>query len=246
MKNSAKINLVALGVVIIVNALANILPLGGMTTGEVSAGYPILLTPAGITFSIWSVIYTLLLVAFLIELRNPELEAQENAVLGKYFLLNCVGNILWILSWHLLPVQISFLVILVLMYSLFKISQNLTKKDVKTGNVFKMAFSIYFGWITIATLVNFCVFCYAFGATNAFSTNLLLTVIFILIAAAVALFASLKKDLPFYAYTVSWALLGIFLKQWGKNQSLAIIALTASVVVLVVTVISSIRRHSAI
>ncbi|MDD4574551.1 MAG: hypothetical protein PHR69_10090 [Sphaerochaeta sp.] len=37
MKNSAKINLVALGVVIIVNALANILPLGGMTTGEVSA-----------------------------------------------------------------------------------------------------------------------------------------------------------------------------------------------------------------
>jgi hypothetical protein len=44
------------------NALVNILPLNGITTGEVSNAYPNLFTPANYVFSIWGVIYTLLFV----------------------------------------------------------------------------------------------------------------------------------------------------------------------------------------
>lgn len=46
---------------ILVNALANILPINGITTGEVSDSFSNLFAPAGITFAIWGVIYTLLL-----------------------------------------------------------------------------------------------------------------------------------------------------------------------------------------
>ena len=44
------------------NYLANALPIGGKTTGELSDNLPNLFTPAGVTFSIWGLIYLLLAV----------------------------------------------------------------------------------------------------------------------------------------------------------------------------------------
>ena len=49
--------LVAVVIVMAVNAAANIVPLGGYNTGTLSAMYPTGFTPAGRTFSIWSLIY---------------------------------------------------------------------------------------------------------------------------------------------------------------------------------------------
>jgi len=45
---------------VIVNSLANILPINGRTTGAVSNAYPNLFAPAGPAFSIWGLIYLLL------------------------------------------------------------------------------------------------------------------------------------------------------------------------------------------
>ena len=44
-------------IMIAVNAMANILPINGIDTGAVSDSYPNLFAPAGLTFSIWGVIY---------------------------------------------------------------------------------------------------------------------------------------------------------------------------------------------
>jgi hypothetical protein len=41
---------------IVLNVLANALPLGGRTTGEISDAYPNLFAPAGYTFAIWGLI----------------------------------------------------------------------------------------------------------------------------------------------------------------------------------------------
>ena len=54
------INMVTFLAMVTVNALANILPINGVGTGEVSDFYANLFAPAGITFSIWGVIYLLL------------------------------------------------------------------------------------------------------------------------------------------------------------------------------------------
>ena len=50
-------NVLAFLAVIVVNYLAVTLPIGGMTTGALSDLYPNLFTPAGLTFSIWGLIY---------------------------------------------------------------------------------------------------------------------------------------------------------------------------------------------
>ena len=43
-----------------VNLAAEMIPINGMTTGDISASYDSVFTPAGITFSIWFVIYAAL------------------------------------------------------------------------------------------------------------------------------------------------------------------------------------------
>lgn len=54
------LNLISLIVVLIVNFMANYLPINGYNTGELSDMYPNLFVPAGITFSIWGLIYLVL------------------------------------------------------------------------------------------------------------------------------------------------------------------------------------------
>lgn len=56
MKNKSLkwLNTVLFAATVIVNALANILPIGIGDTGAVSGKYPNLFAPAGITFAIWA------------------------------------------------------------------------------------------------------------------------------------------------------------------------------------------------
>lgn len=97
MKNpvvNALIHSLVLIAVLTVNALANILPINGLNTGEVSALYPSLFTPAGITFSIWSVIYLLLLAFVLwqwVRLRDTRTQEIYRRV-SPHFILSSVFN----------------------------------------------------------------------------------------------------------------------------------------------------------
>ena len=60
-KFDAFLNLIGLVMVLTVNALANILPINGYNTGQVSGFYPNYFVPAGFTFAIWGIIYLLLI-----------------------------------------------------------------------------------------------------------------------------------------------------------------------------------------
>ena len=53
--------IVALTSVIIVNVLANALPINGQATGDISDRFEVFFVPAGYVFSIWGVIYITLI-----------------------------------------------------------------------------------------------------------------------------------------------------------------------------------------
>ena len=76
------INVFALMLTLTINALANILPINGMNTGELSALYPSLFTPAGFTFSIWSVIYLLLIGFVIVQKRFQKNLTSKNFRFG--------------------------------------------------------------------------------------------------------------------------------------------------------------------
>lgn len=231
MKAKKITNFVLFLIVIIVNYLAVLIPLGGLTTGEISDAFKILLTPIGLTFSIWGVIYITLFITIIRHLiKDYDTNKNEIEILGPYFIINCLGNIFWMLCWQYQFFKLSLLMMLVILYSLIKINDY--DKDVSA--IFKASFSIYFGWISVATLLNICVFLHLFGIIFGYFG----TAVFFFIATAAAVYFGIIKDKPFYGFTVAWALLGNYIKHGFS------LPLILSVLIVIAVVIVQIKKKN--
>ncbi len=156
------LNIIGFLGVLAMNYLAVALPLNGKTPGEISDLYPTLFTPAGFTFSIWSVIYLLLLVFVVKQSKNlfKSGEAAPDFVgaIGPWFFLNCVANSVWLIAWH----HEQFLLALAIMLAIFAtlvqiyVRLGIGQVSVSRGEWFgvHLPFSVYLGWITVATIAN--------------------------------------------------------------------------------------------
>src|SRR6187431_1040762 len=90
--------LMAFIIMVTCNALANIVPINGVTTGEVSDTYANLFAPIGFTFSIWGVIYTLLAIFCVIQFGKAAQQPKVSVILQvilPYFIASSVLNSLW-------------------------------------------------------------------------------------------------------------------------------------------------------
>ncbi len=140
------------------NAAAVLLPLNGIATDEVSAMYPSAFTPAGYVFSIWSVIYLGLLV-YAISQATPRLRSRPAvARIAWPFVLSSALNAVWLYTWHWLMIELSVLVMALLLLSLIVIYVRLRPRGVDPTPAERWAvrlpFSIYLGWISVATIAN--------------------------------------------------------------------------------------------
>ena len=209
-----------------VNYLANALPINNLDTGQLSDKYPNLFVPAGFTFSIWGVIYLLLAVFIFFSLKQALTGREVFPAfkrLGILFFLTCLANAGWIFAWHYEKLILSLLVMLTLLILLIIIYQRLDSRpyDEIRRDKFpaKLPFSIYLGWISVATVANTTAVLVGFnwnrfGLSEQFWTVLLLAVVVIL----TIIFIFKKKDY-LYALTIIWALLGILYKRIQDTAS---------------------------
>ncbi|MDF2614369.1 MAG: hypothetical protein K0S71_2155 [Clostridia bacterium] len=202
---------------IAVNALASLLPLNGVTTQEASERYPNLFVPAGITFAIWGVIYTLLLLFVIYsvwQLNRPKKAEELGLVpIGWLFVGTCFANSAWLFAWHYDYIFISVLVMLVLLILLIKIYFSIPSELTAAEYIFlKLPFSVYLGWITIATAANITAFLVSIGWNGFGLSEELWTVIVMMAAMGLALIFIWKYNDPVYALVIAWALLGILIK----------------------------------
>ncbi len=205
---------------VIVNALANILPINDITSGEVSDLYTNLFAPAGFTFSIWSVIYLLLGAYTLYQLGIFHKDNKKDKLMQKigfYFIITSIANILWIFSWHYDFIGISLILIIVMLYYLLKIN-GLNKRErftTKEKFFIKVPFSIYFGWITVATIANIIVFLVSINFGGLGISEQVWTISALLIGAVIGTTRTLKDKDIFYGIVFVWAYFGI----WFKHTS---------------------------
>lgn len=143
---------------IVVNGLANALPINGLTTGEISDRFDVFFVPAGYVFSIWGVIY-LGLIAFAVYQALPAQRVNPRlADIAPLFLLSSAANIAWIFLWHYeqfvwtLPVMVLLLLSLIGIYVRLGIGE--TAVSTAERWLVRLPFSIYLGWITVATIAN--------------------------------------------------------------------------------------------
>jgi len=198
---------------IAVNALANILPLNGVTTGAVSDEQFNLFAPAGLTFSIWGVIYLLLGVYLVREFRrintNPALVTTKVAVkVNLWFAVSSLANALWIFTWHFRKFGLSVLLMAVILVALVAISTSFPRLDA----IPKVAFGVYFAWITVAMIANVTTWLVSLGVPNltAGATLLMIIVLYVGLGIAVAVLL-IQKNLA-YGLVILWAFIGILVR----------------------------------
>lgn len=226
--------LLATVMVLVVNAAANIVPINGLNTGELSDLYPTGFTPPGYVFGIWSVIYLGLLSFGIAAWRGaPRLRARIAEIQIPY-LINALGNAAWIFVWHYRLVAISVAVMLVILATLIVIFVRLQRLSAPTITEFLCVdgvFAIYFGWITSATLINvatlfFDLQWYPFGLSMdqwALATVCAATGIYVWMGAV-------TRNAAYCAVFV-WAAVGIYSGEPTVSEPVRIVALSGAVAV---------------
>ena len=243
-------NLIGFIATVIVNFLAVLLPIGLGTTQELSDAIPNLFVPAGITFSIWSIIYIFLGLFSIYQIRDifkkDKIDMKYLDNIGFFFIIGSLANVIWIIVWHykLVPLSLIFMIILLLSLLLIYTKLNIGKSDV--SKVEKVAvhvpFSIYLGWITVATIANVTAVLVVLGVSSFGSLAEILTISVIIVAVLITFtMLILRKDYA-YSFVVVWALLGILIKQLNSNLTIAITALISGVLILVGIVYIIIRE----
>jgi hypothetical protein len=214
---------------LVVNALANRLPLGGNTTGELSALYPNLVVPVGFTFSIWGVIYLLLLGWSVEQFREKGSDAGRAVATG--FALSSVLNAAWLLVWHYRFPGISVLVMLGLLGVLLRINHELAMGRNRVPGLARAAFGIYLGWIVVATVVNVTAWLVSLGWAGGPVPAVAWAVILVLAGAGLSLLALFRFRNPFVGVAVAWAFAGIAVNRWVDVPTVAWTAVAMAVVV---------------
>ncbi|NCU39052.1 tryptophan-rich sensory protein [Candidatus Saccharibacteria bacterium] len=243
------------GLMVIVNALANILPIAGVTTGAVSDSYPNLFAPSGFTFAVWGVIYLLLAIYTLYQLgvigvKKPGLKQQTVDKVSQYFVASSLINSVWIFAWHFRVMWLSVLLIAGLLYCLIRINDLLSKDSMTAREnwLVKVPFGVYAGWITVATIANVTTWLVSIGWDGGGLSQGFWTVALLVVSAVIAIATMMRYDSWAYGAVVVWAYAGILTKHlsetgWNGQWPSVLAALYIIMPILIIATLDVARRQ---
>lgn len=205
-------------IMIITNALANTLPINGVNTGEVSDSYLNLFAPAPVTFAIWGLIYLLLafytLYQFGLFHGNESVNSELINNIGILFTISSLANAIWIFSWHYFMIPLSVLLMVIILVCLILINQMINQENLSTRQKFfiRLPFSVYFGWITVATIANITTFLVGIGWNGFGISKVTWTVIILFVGMLIGFITMLRLNNIAYGLVLIWAYIGIYIK----------------------------------
>ena len=235
------LNLVALLVTVGVNGLANALPLNGITTGDVINRDPVFFLPANWVFSIWGLIYLGLLFFVGYGLlpagrRNARLQR-----ISPFFVLSCVANAVWLFLWHYNLLPISMIAMVVLLVSLIIIYGLLRRRGNPPSRVERVGmwwpFSIYLGWVSVATIANASVVLDRAGWGGWGIGPATWAAIMVVVGGLLATALGIGRADPLYPAVFVWAFVGLALRQ-HDTPLVAVVAWIVAVALVVVTLLA--------
>ena len=236
------------------NVAANALPLNGRRTGDISDAYPSLFTPAGVTFSIWGLIYLLLGAHVLYQLglfRDRPDTAVDTALLnrvGLLFSLSSLINTAWIFAWHydFIPLSAVLLVAILTCLALIVMTVRRANPTARQRLLIGVPFSVYFGWSTVAVVSNITVLLVYWNWDRFGIAESVWAVIIVLVAAAIGTLTMLRNRDLAYGLVLVWAFTGILIRQTTDlaGRYPAIIAAAAvSLAVFIAAGVTVLRRR---
>jgi hypothetical protein len=230
--------LIAVIATLVVNALASSLPLNGMTPGEISDQFEVYFVPAGYVFSIWGVIYLGLIAYGIFQILPANSDSGNLRSIGWLFIGTSVANIVWLFLWHYAQfvwsifAMLSLLVLLILIYERLWQARNQASR-VEFWSV-HIPFSIYLGWITVATIANATTVLDFVGWGGWGIPDVIWAVIMLVIATAIGLLVVFRRNDPAYGLVLVWAFVGIARKHMGTSSVELTAWITAGMMMLFV------------
>lgn len=258
-KQLAGLNIIAFVFAFMISMLGQTDVIGGYNMAEISDKYESGITPADFTFSIWSVIYIALSVMTIFHLvqafKQPEdyITNRELKLIGGVFALNQFVISLWVYTWLNDMPGVSLALLLVQFFTLYVIDRRLRLLNPKKGNISlfitQLPLSIYFGWITVATLANFAAWLISLGWLANPSLNLYVSYALLMVAAMMGLVVVYFKHNIFYGIVIIWAIYGIIMKvmERGEAHYHSLVYLGAfGIILILLAIIKTAVSYSAI
>ena len=243
-------NIIAFLLTVIVNSLAGSTTLlGGVNTAQISDSNPTLITPAGYVFSIWGIIYVLLGIFVIFQALPSQKQNQYTTKIGWLFVLSSILNIVWLFLWQYNFLSLSVILMFLLLASLIMIYTRLGigKSKVKLSEklAVHLPFSVYLGWITIASIANVSVTLVSINWDGlGINREIWATLIIIVALIITILVIATRKDIA-YSLVIIWALIGISINQ-SANQNIVNLLEASAIIVLLalaaVVLINKIKR----
>jgi len=238
--------LLAIVATIGVNAAANAVPINGLTTGDIANRFDVYFLPAAYVFSIWGLIYLGLIAYGVYQALPSQRDNPRLAAIDGPFLVASAANCAWIFAWHYEQFPLSLLIILVLLGSLLAVYLRLGGNRGQVPGTEAWAvhvpFSIYLGWITVATVANVTALLdYLQWGGWGISPELWFIIISVVVLAiAIAVLLS-RRDIA-YGLVIPWAYVGIY----ARYPNVTVIALTSLLVAAIVLAVIVILAQRAI
>lgn len=239
------VNLLAVLAALVVNILANVLPLNGLNTGQISDRFQVYFVPAGYVFAIWGVIYIGWIAFVVYQFLPGNKTSPRMRALGYWFALSCVFNAAWLFCWHFEQFGLSVVVMLALLAAL---SISYLRLDVGRGSspierwCVDIPFGAYLGWISVATIANITDFLDFIGWDGLGIDPQVWAVIMLAVAIDLGFVMARRRRDAAYLLVFVWAFVGIAVKQ-AQVPFVAYGAGVAAALALALAIYSLLRRR---
>lgn len=209
-----------------------------VTPEVISEKYPTFITPSGYAFAIWSLIY-LGLIAFSIYQALPsQTENSRFKSIRSLYIANCAANCLWIYLWHYDQILAALGMMFILLGTLVLINVNLRNAETFAETwLARIPFSLYFGWVTVATILNFTIALVFLGVNTTEATAVILSAVLVVVAVILGILVRFKLGIFAYPLAIAWALTAIAVKQSGKTA--IVVCAAFGVIALLVTALTA-------
>jgi translocator protein len=207
------LNLVFYFLTLGVNYLGSSGVINGKSQSDISDEYTTLISPAPFTFSIWGVIYSLLLItlAYLFAKRKDARIGKLVLLISPLFIVSCLCNMGWMVVFSYERLGLSTLLIFGMLFSLLTIVERIYKHRFEFPSTLTgLSFTFYGSWVFIATIVNISLFLVQLGWNGFGLSDSVWTIIVLIFAIAFVLFYLARYNNATFPIPIAWAFYGIY------------------------------------
>ena len=241
-------NLVALLTTIVINYLSNTGFINGRTMKIVSDDYHNFFTPASFAFSIWGLIYLLLIgfVTYSFFILKAKKESQIIDRVGAWFTVSCLLNSIWVIAWLTDYIGISVVLMILLLLTLLKIVVNvnvaLTNPPFRIVAFVWWPFSLYAGWISVALIANIAAYLVKIDWNGWNISPVYWTMIMVIVAGIVNVFMTWKRNMREYALVGVWALIAVAVANRDNGTAIFLVSMGTAAVIATSCLIHGIKN----